>query len=185
MSEKHLTEEELFLFVEDEIKREEYKRIKEHLRECKLCQRRLEKAKIIEESLSSPPLLEPPPTLLSNIMAKISKRKIKFEELFISLFIGFLGIFATLFYLVYTKGIDFVIQMILRKVNFSFFLKNGISNFSELISIIKKVFEIIVNAPINHLNHIIYFRILTFAFLTLVFIVISIWKKEIVFKRKK
>ncbi len=186
MKEKHLNEEEISLFLENDIDEKRANEIKEHLKYCEECKAKMLEIKKVEEILSEPPLLEPPPSLLNTIMEKVARKRIKLEELFISIFIGFLGLFATLFYLIYTKGTNFVINMLIKKINITFFIKNGISNFGELLSVMKKLFYIILKLPTKNITpNLLYLRIAEIIILTIVLIGISLWKKDVVLKKRK
>ncbi len=187
MREKHLTEKEIFLFLEDNLKKEERGKIEEHLNHCPVCQKEIKEMIEIEESLKKPILIEPPRILLNNIMENLTvNKKIKFEELFISLFIAFSSIMAILLYLISTKGINTLINLIFRKVNIAFFIKNGVSNFNEMLHVIKKLFFILLESPIIRINnHPDTFKIVEFAILTIILLGISIWKKDVVLKRRK
>ncbi len=187
MREKHLTEEEIFLFLEDKLVKGEREKIEKHLNHCPVCQKQLKEIVEIEESLKNPILIEPPESLLNNIMESLMvKKKIKLEELFISLFIAFSSIAAILFYLISTKGINTIINLIFKKVNIAFFIKNGVSNFNEMLHVIKKLLFIVLESPIIKLNnHFNTFRIAEFTILTIILLGISIWKKDIILKRRK
>ncbi len=186
MKRKHLNEDEILLFLENAIDERRAKEIKEHIKSCEECKLKMLEIKKVEEALNKPLLLEPPPSLLTNIMEKVTRKKIKLEELFISIFIGFLGLIATLFYLIYTKGTNFVINMLIKKINLTFFIKNGISNFGELLSVMKKLFYIIINLPTKNITqNLLYLRIAEIILLTIVLIGISLWKKDVVLKKRK
>ena len=186
MKNKHLTEEELIFFLDNELDNKERKIVEEHIKECSICQNKLNEIKAIEESLKSPVLLEPPPNLVSNIMERLMVRKgMRVEELFISLFVAFSSISAILVYLIYTKGIKTLVNIFFKKADLSYFIKNGESNFKEILFVIKKLIHIILVTPISKLSdYISTFRIAEFILLTIVLIAVGLWKKEVLLKRK-
>ena len=143
MKDKHISDEEILLYIEDDISIENRIEFEQHLKKCSQCRAKLKEYEILEDTLKKPALYEPPADLLNNIMNTVLNKKLSFEEIFIGLFIGFSGLAAVLSFILYRYGFQFFYNLPLMKINITSLIKTGINNLNELLYVLKKLYLIV------------------------------------------
>ncbi len=182
MRNKHMTDEEIVLYIDNGISIENRIRIDEHLKKCSVCKAKMKEYQEIEKHLKEPILYAPPVDLLNNIKQKIWEKKLSFEEVFIGFMVTFSGIAAILAFIIYRYGFEFFYNIPFMKLSLPSLIKTGINNLYELFYVLKKIYFMI---DAGFLRKIIIPRYGLSMLLLFILIVISYLKRDIIIKGRK
>ncbi len=182
MKNKHITDDEIIFYLENEISIKDRIRVDEHIKKCSACKNRLKEYELIEKKLRRPVLYDPPVDLLNNIMNRVWKKKLSFEEIFIGLLITFSGIITVIGFIIYNYGFKFFYNLPFMKISFSSLIKTGINNLNELIYVLTKIYNMINTLFLSRVTIPKHWAVVL---LVLVLIFVSYIKKDIIIKGKK
>jgi predicted anti-sigma-YlaC factor YlaD len=182
MRDKHLTDEEIILYIDNELTIDDRIGVDEHLKKCSVCKTKLKEYKEMEKYLREPVLYAPPVNLLNSIMEKVWEKKLSFEEVFIGLMVTFSGIVAILGFIIYRYGFEFFYNIPFMKVSLPTLIKTGINNLYELFYVLKKIYFMI---DIGFLRKIIIPKHGLAVLLLFILIIISYIKRDIIIKGRK
>lgn len=137
---KCITVEKIYLYLEKELSRAEYKKVKEHLTVCPHCQRAFKERQLLTQAADGLPRWETPPGFTQQVMDRIFPAKTSVKSWIGALSAGFASMVLALF--IYSAASGQNIVNLFIHINDAFW--NAISNIPPLLVKLIKMASIFI-----------------------------------------